>query len=238
MTNFRAKCPTIKQTRQGHTNKYAGLPEAVEQIQKLLEDCQLSVTWSIVEQTATWVKVRCTVSHIGNHSETCELGGPPDNGPGRNALQAIKSTWTYLRRVTLFSLLGLVDKDEPDDDGQGGAPATQKAKAPAMPTGSEADKKAFVVVIEQKVGRKLTVPERMDYVLAVAEFAKLATIAECTEWLRDHGAIVDGKVCNKDTKKKAESPGTGNFAVTGPGTPSEREPGDDGIEPPPWNEQS
>jgi hypothetical protein len=247
MVNFSSRVPTIIKTRtvdfataKGRTHyKHAGLPETVEQIQELMAECQLSRRWKDEDPKKPGnIRWRVIITHVNGHSETVAAEAPPDTSGSKNEAQAVASTVTYLQRLTLFSALGLVAADTVDDDGHGAAPPQQKPAGLVGPTGTEDDKRAFVVVLESAVGKKLAVPERIAYVREVAEFAKLATIAECTEWLRDHGAIVDGKVCNKDTKKKAESPGTGNFAVTGPGTPSEREPGDDGIEPSPRNEQS
>ena len=160
IVNFRAKCPTIIRTGsasygQGKASyTYAQLPQVIEQIQALMDDCGLAATWSTLEQTAIWIKVRCTITHILNHSEFTELGGPPDTSGSKNQLQAIKSTWTYLRRVTLFSLLGLVDKDEVDDDGAGGSnPEGAKPQSRVAIEDDENDiKRQFMATCRKKAG--------------------------------------------------------------------------------------
>lgn len=47
------------------------------------------------------------------------MGGAPDTGPGRNAIQARGSAKSYLERYTLTAILGLSAQDS-DDDGAGG----------------------------------------------------------------------------------------------------------------------
>jgi hypothetical protein len=52
--------------------------------------------------------------------ESVSLTGQPDTGPGRNAIQAIGSTITYLQRYTLMAITGTAASDQ-DDDGKGSA---------------------------------------------------------------------------------------------------------------------
>ena len=80
----------------------------------------LSTSWRLVEDAKDWMRVECTLKHALGHSESVAMGGAPDTGPGRNAIQARGSTKTYLERYTLMALLGLAAED--DDDGAGGAP--------------------------------------------------------------------------------------------------------------------
>ena len=81
------------------------------------------------------MEITCTLSHEGGHSESVSMGGPPDTGPGRNAMQARGSTKTYLERYTLTAILGLAAQDA-DDDGKGGpakvSPLLQAAREAAM----------------------------------------------------------------------------------------------------------
>jgi hypothetical protein len=65
----------------------------------------------------------CRLTHRDGHCEECTTpAAPPDTGPGRNAVQAIGSTLTYLQRYSLVMLLGLATGDAPDPDD---APAEQ-----------------------------------------------------------------------------------------------------------------
>ena len=48
------------------------------------------------------------------------MGGPPDAGGAKNAIQARASTKSYLERYTLKAVCGVAEGGE-DDDGSGGA---------------------------------------------------------------------------------------------------------------------
>ena len=54
--------------------------------------------------------------HVGGHEESVSMGGPPDNGGAKNAIQARASTKTYLERYTLKAITGLSEQDD-DTDG-------------------------------------------------------------------------------------------------------------------------
>lgn len=72
------------------------------------------------------VAVTCIVSHRDGHSEETSLSAGADNSGGKNAIQAIGSTVTYLQRYTLKAALGL--SAAKDDDAQ----AVSAAGAPAQ----------------------------------------------------------------------------------------------------------
>ena len=85
-------------------------------------------------QEGAQVFVTCIVSHKSGYSEETTLGGMPDTGAGKNAIQAIGSTTTYLQRYTLKAALGIASAH--DDDGRGGPiePAAQaQQQAPFDP---------------------------------------------------------------------------------------------------------
>jgi len=117
MSLFRSKAPTIARKAQGHNSKYARLSDAIEQIKPALLDCGLSHSWR-TEQSEGWITVTCVVTHVGGHSEKTSLSSPPDASGGKNNIQAIASTVSYLERYTLFAILGL-SSAEMDDDGAG-----------------------------------------------------------------------------------------------------------------------
>lgn len=62
------------------------------------------------------ITVTCIIAHKDGHSEETTLKAPADVGAGKNAIQAIGSTVTYLQRYTLKAALGL-SASENDDDG-------------------------------------------------------------------------------------------------------------------------
>lgn len=105
----------------GETNyDYSTLGHTRRTIAKPLADCGLSYDWK-TRYEGTKIFVKCVVSHIGGHSESDELMGEHDPSGGKNGIQAMKSTISYLRRGALESVLGLV-QEEDDNDGRHGAP--------------------------------------------------------------------------------------------------------------------
>lgn len=99
--------------------KHAELSDAVNAATPALSRHGLSTAWRLTKDDKDWMEITCTLSHEGGHSESVSMGGPPDTGPGRNAMQARGSTKTYLERYTLTAILGLAAQDA-DDDGAGG----------------------------------------------------------------------------------------------------------------------
>ena len=115
MNKFRAECPTISKSKEGHNSKYAGLAETIDQIKGVMAENGLSHRWTTGQRDSV-VNVTCIVSHIGGHSESTTLSGEPDTTGNKNAIQAVGSVVSYLQRYTLFAALGLASSDQ-DTDG-------------------------------------------------------------------------------------------------------------------------
>lgn len=111
--------------------KHADLFSIVDAATDALSKHGLSASYRIVEDTKDWIRVACVIKHAAGHSEETTFGGPIDTGPGRNAIQARKSSVTYLERITLLLALGLAEQDA-DDDGAGGAAAQDQATSVLM----------------------------------------------------------------------------------------------------------
>lgn len=99
--------------------KHADLCDVVSAVTPKLSEHGLSASWRLTKDEKDWMEVTCTVSHAAGHTESVSMGGAPDTGPGRNAIQARGSVKTYLERYTLTAILGLAARDA-DDDGAGG----------------------------------------------------------------------------------------------------------------------
>lgn len=126
MSNFREECPTINRGRTvSHNNtKFAGLAESIEAIKSILSKHGLSHQWK-TRQDGAQITVECIVTHRLGHSESTSLSASPDTSGGKNAIQAVGSTVSYLERYTLYAILGLSSR-EMDDNGEGaGAPAVE-----------------------------------------------------------------------------------------------------------------
>lgn len=108
---------------------HADLFDVVSAATPALSKHGLSTAWRLSKDDKDWMEVTCTLSHVAGHSETVAMGGAPDGGPGRNAIQARGSVKTYLERYTLTAILGLAAR-EADDDGKGaGGAAVQDTEA-------------------------------------------------------------------------------------------------------------
>lgn len=65
------------------------------------------------------IYVTCKLTHNRGHSESTTLFASADQSGGKNAIQAVISTVTYLKRDTLKSICGVAEHDdESDDDGR------------------------------------------------------------------------------------------------------------------------
>lgn len=98
--------------------KYAELFAVVNAITPALSEHGLSASWRISKDDKDWLEVTCTLKHVGGFSESVSMGGPPDAGGAKNAIQARASTISYLQRYTLKAITGLSEQDQ-DNDGNG-----------------------------------------------------------------------------------------------------------------------
>lgn len=103
--------------------KHAELGEIIQTVSPLLSAHGLSLSWRLTKDDKDWIEVTCVLKHAAGHSESVSMGGEPDKGPGRNAIQARGSAKTYLERYTATAILGLAASDA-DDDGRGGPAGT------------------------------------------------------------------------------------------------------------------
>lgn len=77
----------------------------------------LSFRWH-TEQLAGKIRVTCTLTHIGGHSESVSLESSPDDSGKKNQIQQIASAVSYLERYTLLAITGTATQDQ-DDDAKG-----------------------------------------------------------------------------------------------------------------------
>lgn len=101
--------------------KHAELDDVVQAVGPELSAHGFAWSWK-THQVGRDITVVCTLRHRLGHAETVQLTAQPDETGGKNAIQAIISTTTYLQRHTLKQITGVAEAGE-DDDGQGGAAA-------------------------------------------------------------------------------------------------------------------
>lgn len=118
---FKAEAVVIikaKQVTDGplRGKSYAELHDVVHAVTPALSKHGLSTSWKLTRDDPTWLEVTCTLKHVGGHSESVSMGGPPDAGGAKNALQARASTKSYLERYTLKAVCGVAEGGD-DTDG-------------------------------------------------------------------------------------------------------------------------
>lgn len=122
---FSAAVPVIEKTRLVvYTNKdnsltqykHASLADIARGVNSILAESGFSYSWEI-EQESGLIKVTCILIHRDGHARKCSLMSTPDSSGGKNPVQAVASTVSYLKRYTLEAVTGL-STDEFDDDGQ------------------------------------------------------------------------------------------------------------------------
>lgn len=125
MAAFKKNPPTIKKTATvDFTNKknvrtyykHADLAVITEIINASLSEHDLHASWQ-TNQPDGKIEVTCTITHIDGYSESTSLSAGADGSGGKNAIQGIGSTVSYLERYTLLALTGLAAGSE-DDDGR------------------------------------------------------------------------------------------------------------------------
>lgn len=158
MAAFKANPPTIVKDKAATFEKganakpaymFASLAQVAAVIGAALGAHGLSHRWH-TEQVDGRVRVTCTVTHIGGHSESTSLEAAPDASGSKNPIQAIGSTTAYLEKYTLCALTGLAAGDQ-DDDAKADADETnrwigadQKATLVDMLAEAKADVPAFL----------------------------------------------------------------------------------------------
>jgi len=123
LSDFKAEAITISKDKQvsfptskGKTEyKHATLGNVCNIIGEALSRHGLSYRWS-TEQIEGKIKVTCVLMHVLGHSESVSLQAGGDDSGGKNSIQAIGSTVSYLQRYTLLAITGTATQEQ-DDDG-------------------------------------------------------------------------------------------------------------------------
>lgn len=107
-------------TKTGQNTDYhhEDLAEIAKTVDPILSRYGLSYRFR-TQQEGNSIVVTCVVSHSDGYSEETSLPGQADNSGGKNNIQAVGSTVTYLQRYTLKAALGLASAH--DDDGNAAA---------------------------------------------------------------------------------------------------------------------
>lgn len=170
---------------------YSTLAGTLDQIRKGLTECGLHVGWKTDDSgEAGNVRVTCFLTHDLGYQEETSLSANREAGKGQtgmNSLQAVKSTVSYLERITLYALLGLASKGDDDDGGkagQGPAPVISKQQLKSLTTkiakvGAETDK--LLALFEVRTLADLTIDQYQPVHALLAAKAAVAKNAEATK---------------------------------------------------------
>src|SRR6202041_1495959 len=125
LSQFKAKPPKIFKdgevdyTPQGKGRvhyRHATLANCCNILDSELSKVGLSFRWRTrTEGGIIWVT--CILTHALGHSEETSLPSLPDQTGGKNPIQAVGSTVTYLQRYTLLTATGMAVQGQ-DDDGR------------------------------------------------------------------------------------------------------------------------
>lgn len=105
-------------TQRGRTTyKHAELDDVVQAVGPGLSEHGFAWSWKTKQEAGT-ITVACVLRHKLGHSEQVSLSADADTSGGKNGIQAIISTTTYLQRHTLKQICGVAESGD-DDDGAG-----------------------------------------------------------------------------------------------------------------------
>lgn len=96
---------------------YAELFAVVDAVTPALSKHGFAHSWKVTKDEKDWIEVTCVLKHVLGHSDSATLGGPPDAGGAKSAIQARASTISYLERYTLKAVCGVAERGE-DTDGR------------------------------------------------------------------------------------------------------------------------
>jgi hypothetical protein len=127
MTEFKRNPPTIFKDKhvEFRTDKgvtaydHATLGNVVERVVAALAEYGFSHRWVPNRSEGGMISITCVITHKLGHSEETTLEAGLDQSGGKNNIQAMISTKSYLERHSLLAATGLATRDTPDDDGRG-----------------------------------------------------------------------------------------------------------------------
>ena len=118
VSEFKAHAPTIFKDRDNsqYKSKYVSEANLMNTTNPELSKYGLNARFNL-EQNDN-IGVTCTLTHEAGYSESTSMSAPADSSGSKNPIQQIKSTVTYLRKMTFEAIVGIATTDpESDDDG-------------------------------------------------------------------------------------------------------------------------
>ena len=97
---------------------FTSLAGSLIKVQDAMTQASMKPSWKTKILEGNQIEVTCFITHASGHSESTSLSALPDPSGGKNAIQAVKSTVSYLKRITFEALAGLATKGDDYDDGR------------------------------------------------------------------------------------------------------------------------
>lgn len=113
------------------TYRHEDLASVLRAVVPVLNANGLSHRFRVTSEINQPINVTCIISHRDGYFEETTLCAAKDDTGGKNPIQQVGSTLTYLQRMTLKAALGLAAAE--DDDGRTAGPVSEVAAAEAEP---------------------------------------------------------------------------------------------------------
>lgn len=113
LAKFQKQVKAVEKDTKGHGYKYASLPQTMETIKPILDDCDLILMQPIGGDSEN-IEVETIIAHISGGLICSKVSAPHGASGGRmSQIQQFGSIVTYLRRYSL-SILGIVTDEDTD----------------------------------------------------------------------------------------------------------------------------
>jgi hypothetical protein len=181
--DFKAEAITITKNKDVTAGPLAGKSYAeliawVGAVTPALSKHGLAASWRLTKDEPQWIEVTCTLAHVKGHSHAVSMGGPPDVGGAKSAIQARASTVTYLERYTLKAITGLAESGD-DNDGAGGSTLSVEEIA------------KWVKAIEATTTKPAAKEKCLEALAAAEALNDLAAYQTFKDTLKKHGEFID-----------------------------------------------
>lgn len=143
MEIFKRKLVDFETARGRTTYMHAELSDVTDVLTPMLAKHGLSHAWD-VKQEGNNITVTCRLTHELGHSESVSMTAAPDDTGGKNKIQQVGSSNSYLQRYTFLAITGMATKGM-DDDGRGSVGAGDEEPSPDV----EATLNDWVQVIQE-----------------------------------------------------------------------------------------
>lgn len=105
-------------TQKGKTEyDHAELHDITRALVPIMARHGISHSW-VPQQEGAKLTITCVMTHRAGHSERTTLSAANDDSGGKNSIQSMASTKTYLERYSLLAATGMATGGELDNDGR------------------------------------------------------------------------------------------------------------------------